>query len=74
MEPLFRLLRELIEHAVPPGNKRGELHGLVDQLEAGTAEEAVTAAAGAESAVPARLPAAPPAVVFAPPAAPGAQP
>lgn len=32
MEPLFRLLRELIELAAPQGNKRGELHALVDAL------------------------------------------
>lgn len=31
MEKLFQLLRELIDHAVPQGNKAGELHGLLDE-------------------------------------------
>jgi hypothetical protein len=31
---LSHLLHELIDHAVPQGNKRGELHGLVDDMDA----------------------------------------
>jgi len=30
MEKLFQLLHELIEHATPHGNARGELHALAD--------------------------------------------
>ena len=57
MEPLFLLLRELIECAVPAGNKRGELHALVDELAAGLgAEEAAAKAPAGAKAVPPRLP------------------
>lgn len=38
MDKLFQLLHELIDHAVEQGNKRGELHALVDELAAGPAE------------------------------------
>jgi hypothetical protein len=34
MHPLSQLFHELIDHAVPAGNKRGELHALVDQADA----------------------------------------
>lgn len=33
MDKLFLLLRELIGYAVPQGNRRGELLGLVDEIE-----------------------------------------
>lgn len=51
MEILSQLLHELIDHAVPQGNKRGELHDLADELAAGALAKAAKAA-GASPAVP----------------------
>lgn len=77
MEKLSRLLHELIDHAVSQGNKRGELHALVDELSAeatvgekGTAAKvpAAAKAAGAQAAVPPPMPS----VAFSSPVAPGA--
>lgn len=51
METLLQLLHELIDHAVPQGNKRGELHALADELAAGAVEGALAkVTAGAKAA------------------------
>lgn len=34
MKDLYQLLHKLIDHAVPQGNERGELHAHVDELAA----------------------------------------
>jgi hypothetical protein len=44
MEAIFAILHELIDHAVPMGNDRGRLHGLVSDLEPGTTAAPETAA------------------------------
>lgn len=51
MDKLFLLLHELIEHAVPAGNKRGELHALADELTA----EALAGVQGTAAKVPAAV-------------------
>lgn len=66
MATLSLLLHELIEHTVPAGNKRGELHAMVDELvvpvDALLAEEAKGTAAKA----PAAKATVPPPALFAP--------
>lgn len=52
MEKLIQLLHELIDHAVPQGNKRGELHALADEV-ASVATEVADVTAPAVPAVPA---------------------
>jgi hypothetical protein len=53
MEAIFAILHELIDHAVPMGNDRGRLHGLVSDLEAGTTAAPETAAEPGTPDVPA---------------------
>lgn len=41
MTKLSQLLHELVDHATAPGNRRGELHALVDEAAAEVAPAAV---------------------------------
>jgi hypothetical protein len=49
---LFELLHKLIDHAVPQGNERGELHAHVDAMRPGPDEEPTVAAEPETPAAP----------------------